>query len=63
MVFDESIFPFEHLHPNAGARLRKEILLLLDNLLNPDSGVLNCFDSHASNNSAGANLPQEPDHP
>jgi hypothetical protein len=28
VVFDENIFPFESLHPNAGARLRAEILLL-----------------------------------
>ena len=28
VVFDESIFPFEQLHPNAGALLRKDILLL-----------------------------------
>jgi histone deacetylase 1/2 len=28
VVFDESVFPFSKLHPNAGALLRKEILLL-----------------------------------
>lgn len=28
VVFDEQIFPFSELHENAGARLRKEILLL-----------------------------------
>jgi hypothetical protein len=28
VVFDETVFPFEHLHPNAGALLKKEILLL-----------------------------------
>jgi histone deacetylase 1/2 len=28
VVFDENIFPFQALHPNAGALLRKEILLL-----------------------------------
>jgi histone deacetylase 1/2 len=27
-VFDEAIFPFQALHPNAGTLLRKEILLL-----------------------------------
>jgi hypothetical protein len=27
-VFDENIFPFASLHPNAGRRLREEILLL-----------------------------------
>ena len=25
-VFDETVFPFAHLHPNAGALLQKEIL-------------------------------------
>jgi hypothetical protein len=28
VVFDENIFPFAELHPNAGRRLREEILLL-----------------------------------
>jgi hypothetical protein len=27
-VFDEQVFPFAELHPNAGCRLRNEILLL-----------------------------------
>jgi hypothetical protein len=27
VVFDETIFPFSEIHPNAGARLRQEILL------------------------------------
>jgi hypothetical protein len=31
VVFDENIFPFASLHPNAGARLRAEILLLPSN--------------------------------
>ena len=35
VVFDENIFPFAALHPNAGARLRAEILLLPPDLLNP----------------------------
>jgi hypothetical protein len=38
VVFDEDIFPFSKLHPNAGARLRSEILLLPSNLLNPSDG-------------------------
>jgi hypothetical protein len=29
------VFPFSELHPNAGARLRQEILLLPNHLLNP----------------------------
>jgi hypothetical protein len=28
VVFDENVFPFASLHPNAGALLKKEILLL-----------------------------------
>ena len=34
VVFDESIFPFSNLHPNAGSRLKSEILLLPPSLLN-----------------------------
>lgn len=37
VTFDEHIFPFAELHPNAGARLRSEISLLSDALLNPNS--------------------------
>jgi hypothetical protein len=33
VVFDESIFPFAKLHPNAGVRLRSEILLLPPSLI------------------------------
>lgn len=39
VVFDEHVFPFAHLHPNAGALLRKEIELLLD-MLRPASTSL-----------------------
>jgi hypothetical protein len=39
VVFDESIFPFESLHPNAGALLRKEILLLPDNIFPQNRGT------------------------
>jgi glycosyltransferase involved in cell wall biosynthesis len=35
VVFDESVFPFSELHPNAGALLRSEILLLPPELLVP----------------------------
>ena len=38
VIFDENVFPFASLHPNAGARLRAEILLLPETLLNP-SGI------------------------
>jgi histone deacetylase 1/2 len=57
VTFDESVFPFEKLHQNAGARLRKEILLLPDYLLNPDCGVVDCIDSNVTNNHAD-NVPQ-----
>jgi hypothetical protein len=37
VVFDENIFLFAKLHPNAGARLRGEILLLPSSLISPES--------------------------
>ena len=37
IVFDEDVYPFAKLHPNAGARLRSEILLLPTSLRNPCS--------------------------
>jgi hypothetical protein len=37
VVFDEHIFPFSEMHPNAGARLHAEFSLLPDILKNPDS--------------------------
>lgn len=37
VVFDEHIFPFATLHPNAGARLRSELTLLPDVLKNTSS--------------------------
>lgn len=43
------MFPFQSLHPNVGARLRAEISLLLESLLNPntDLGDETIHDSHA----------------
>lgn len=47
VVFDEHIYPFSDLHPNAGHCLRAEILLLPEHLLNPsrdehvDQSVIN----------------------
>ena len=38
VVFDETIFPFSKLHPNAGALLRAEIALLPDYMPNSDHG-------------------------
>ena len=37
VVFDEGVFPFASLHPNAGSRLRQELLLLLPDLVSPTS--------------------------
>ena len=39
VVFDEQVFPFSQLHPNAGAWLRDEFDLLPDVLKNPSSSV------------------------
>lgn len=36
-VFDEHVFPFSQMHPNAGARLRAELVVLPDVVLNPSS--------------------------
>lgn len=50
IVFDESVFPFSALHPNAGAQLRAEILLLPDSLKNSTSfGDANLHDQHDTN--------------
>jgi hypothetical protein len=48
VVFDESVFPFESLHKNAGARLRNEILLFPSHLL-INMGDVSC-NADASNN-------------
>ena len=46
VVFDESIFPFSKLNPNAGACLHSELNLLPPNLLNlPSSGNANTHDN------------------
>jgi hypothetical protein len=37
VVFDEQVYPFSLLHPNAGALLRSELSILPDVLLNPSS--------------------------
>lgn len=39
VIFDVKVFPFATLHPNAGARLRSEISLLPDPLLNPSTRI------------------------
>src|SRR3954467_73999 len=38
VIFDETLFPFSKLHPNAGALLRSEIALLSDSPTCPDHG-------------------------
>lgn len=49
VVFDETKFPFADLHPNAGALLRKEILLLPSHLTRFDQGGNNCDDQTLTN--------------
>jgi hypothetical protein len=36
VIFDEQVFPFASLHPNAGAKLRADIILLPSHLVSPD---------------------------
>lgn len=47
VMFDEAVFPFANLHPNVGAQLRKEIIILPDSLCNPVDE--NCFASNVTN--------------
>jgi hypothetical protein len=47
VVFDENVFPFASLHPNAGALLKQEILLLPSNASFSSEGVQN-VDNHVS---------------
>ena len=51
VVFDETQFPFEKLHPNAGALLKKEILLLPSHLLSSDCVGVHNDDSILTNSS------------
>lgn len=44
VTFDESLFPFQFLHSNAGRRFQDEINLLPTYLLNPTSGVRSISD-------------------
>jgi hypothetical protein len=48
IVFDETVFPFASLHPNAGALLWREILLLPESLCNHQvssrEGEKHCID-------------------
>ena len=49
VVFDETKFPFSDLHPNTGALLRQEILLLPPSLTGLDQGGNNCVDQSLTN--------------
>jgi hypothetical protein len=50
VVFDEAVFPFQNMHPNAGALLRKDILLLDPSLHNFEHGNASIDDLHDDNN-------------
>lgn len=47
VVFDESIYHFTSLHPNAGSHLRSEILLLPESLRNGDEHTIDLSASDA----------------
>jgi hypothetical protein len=49
VVFDKNVFPFASLHPNVGAQLRKE-MLLLPNHLTPSNRGANKDDDYMPNN-------------
>ena len=56
VVFDDHVFPFAKLHPNAGARLRSEILLLPPTLTNPSHDFAdNNSSDHFDNDSLHTN--------
>ena len=44
VVFDENVFPFAALHPNAGARLKQDILLLPSSTPSYPGGAQNIDD-------------------
>ena len=56
VVFDENVFPFSSLRPNAGARLRNEISLLSENLTPCVPGDVGCHVPNATNPTASSNL-------
>jgi hypothetical protein len=59
VVFDECVFPFADLHPNAGAQLQCEILLLPETLKNPsDIGVICTDDSILANSPSSNHAPE-----
>ena len=58
VTFDEHVFPFSQLRPNAGARLRAELALLPDVLLKPNGsfGDANILDQNMSSPSPSNSL-------
>jgi hypothetical protein len=60
VVFNEDIFPFASLHPNAGARLRAEILLLPNSLYDPNATFGNASVSDRQSSSLPTNVVSSP---
>jgi len=60
VVFDETVFPFASLHPNAGARLRSELALLPDILKKRSSDFrdANLHDPHLLSPASTNELPK-----
>lgn len=56
VIFDENIFPFTELHPNAGALLRSEILCLPSDLVYPYVGGEHAVDQCANGSSNSSNV-------
>jgi hypothetical protein len=54
VIFDESVFPFLELNPNAGARLRNDIMLLHPMLISPASSLENAVDTHVNDSRTSA---------
>lgn len=50
VIFDETVFPFESLHPNAGAKLRAKISLLYPSLLHPQKFGVKIVNDHDAPN-------------
>jgi hypothetical protein len=48
VIFNESVFPFSELDPNAGARLRNDIMLLHPTLISLASSPENVVDTHVN---------------
>jgi transposase InsO family protein len=55
VIFDEHVFPFSSLHPNAGAQLRAELALMPDLFLSSSLG-----DTFSPDHSADSSLPSNP---